>query len=924
MYPYYALFDESRREADENRFWFWNSMHFPVPMPAFDVQCIDAPYQAVGEWQNRFFAVPPAMGIDYRIVNGYVYISGNPVTDPEKIAERVEYFQRRAGYYFEHWEELYAGWKPKMEALIAEITELPVPELPEYEPDALMEESDREHDRRRRSHGVQPHAPLRRPDVAAPLRAPAARLRRVRHVLGLLQERAARHPGAAHRADGRRHRRAPLQAERRAAPPREARDRRRRSTAPSPTGRTPAEIDAELGESDAGRAWLEELERTKDPWFNMATGDGLYHYYRSWYDDPTHPVRLDRRLRPRAQRTARTSSGRRRRSSASATGSPRSTARCSTTTRAATFNELLGLSRMVFPYVEEHKFFCDYWFLTRWWNKLREFGALLARHGFLEDAEDVFNLGRHEVAMALDELLLTWATGGAAARAGALAADRRAAQGAARAARRLDAAAGARRTPECDHRPDDDHALGRHDRARPGLGARGGGREAASSGAAASPGTVEGAARVVITADELATRAGGRHPRLPDHVSGLGADLLERPGRRHRHRRRHVARGDRLPRVRAAGGRRHRPRDGRDRARARRSASTARPASSRSSTRDCRVHPSARRAAADRRGRVRRQEREPRRPARGRDPGAGRVRRQRGRLSRVRRRRRPGRPDRGGAEACGRRRRRGGRRRVEGDRRGDALRAAARGGARRDRRRLRRARRGEPPVAVRSSAIGEDSDEATFAGQQESFLWVRGAEQVCDAVRDCWVSLYTPRAMSYRARLGAADAEPAMGVTVQLMVDAEVSGVLFTCNPVSGDPSMVAVNASWGLGLAVVGGEVTPGRLPRQQGHGRGRAPEDQREARRVRAGRGWSRDGAGRGRGGSAGRALPRRGGARGARRDRRSASSGTSAHTRTSSGRSRESRSLPESLVVLQARPVTARPQASHAAVRARRCRS
>ena len=53
---------------------------------------------------------------------------------------------------------------------------------------------------------------------------------------------------------------------------------------------------------------------------------------------------------------------------------------------------------MVFPYVEEHKFFCDYWFLTRWWNKLREFGALLARHGFLEDGEDVFQLGRHEVA----------------------------------------------------------------------------------------------------------------------------------------------------------------------------------------------------------------------------------------------------------------------------------------------------------------------------------------------------------------------------------------------------------------------------------------------------------------------------------------------------------------------------------------------
>jgi pyruvate,water dikinase len=117
----------------------------------------------------------------------------------------------------------------------------------------------------------------------------------------------------------------------------------------------------------------------------------------------------------------------------------------------------------------------------------------------------------------------------------------------------------------------------------------------------------------------------------------------------------------------------------------------------------------------------------------------------------------------------------------------------------------------EPPVAVRSSALGEDGQDATFAGQQETYLWVRGRDHVCDAVRDCWVSLYSPPAMTYRARLGQqAAGEPAMGVAVQLMVDAEVSGVMFTCNPVSGDPSMVAVNASWGLGLAVVGGEVTP------------------------------------------------------------------------------------------------------------------
>src|ERR1700744_6435046 len=114
----------------------------------------------------------------------------------------------------------------------------------------------------------------------------------------------------------------------------------------------------------------------------------------------------------------------------------------------------------------------------------------------------------------------------------------------------------------------------------------------------------------------------------------------------------------------------------------------------------------------------------------------------------------------------------------------------------------------EVPVAVRTSALGEDSAEATFAGQQDTYLWVRGIDAVCDAVKKCWASLYSIEAVAYRERFGVEN--PAMGVTIQRMVDAAVSGVMFTRNPVSGDRSMVAINASWGLGLAVVGGEVTP------------------------------------------------------------------------------------------------------------------
>ena len=143
MYPYYALFDERRREQDEQRFWFWNSMHFPLPMPAFDLVCSDVPYMGIATWQNRVFAVPPVMGIDYRVVNGYIYISGNPVTDPAKIAERAEFFQKRAGYYFQNWDELYGKWKKKMETLIADVSGLEVPDLPEYEPEEIVLEDDR-------------------------------------------------------------------------------------------------------------------------------------------------------------------------------------------------------------------------------------------------------------------------------------------------------------------------------------------------------------------------------------------------------------------------------------------------------------------------------------------------------------------------------------------------------------------------------------------------------------------------------------------------------------------------------------------------------------------------------------------------------------------------------------------------------------
>ena len=113
-------------------------------------------------------------------------------------------------------------------------------------------------------------------------------------------------------------------------------------------------------------------------------------------------------------------------------------------------------------------------------------------------------------------------------------------------------------------------------------------------------------------------------------------------------------------------------------------------------------------------------------------------------------------------------------------------------------------------VAVRSSANAEDLPGLSFAGQQETYLNVRGQDSLVKAVRDCWASLWTAQAISYRHEMGIEQGSVAMAVVVQTMVPADVAGILFTANPATGERSEMIINASFGLGEAVVGGQVTP------------------------------------------------------------------------------------------------------------------
>jgi pyruvate, water dikinase len=114
------------------------------------------------------------------------------------------------------------------------------------------------------------------------------------------------------------------------------------------------------------------------------------------------------------------------------------------------------------------------------------------------------------------------------------------------------------------------------------------------------------------------------------------------------------------------------------------------------------------------------------------------------------------------------------------------------------------------PVAVRSSATAEDSPDASFAGEHDTYLWVRGADEVIDKIRSCWASMYTDRAIAYREEMGYEHYNVDMAVAVQKMVRPRSAGVAFTLDPTNGDRSGICIDSAWGFGEGVVSGEVTP------------------------------------------------------------------------------------------------------------------
>jgi pyruvate,water dikinase len=410
LYPYYYLFSPERREFEEGKFWFQDSMHHPEPLYPFDTITCESWWVALGEYNSRVFIMPPALGIDQRVLNGYLYISANALTDNEVIGQRVGHFMERAGYYFQNWDALYEQWKQKAEAVIGDLKAVKVPDLPEMEDLAMV----------KAGRGVTSAY-----DLLEAYNRVIENMHKMWHLhfefLNLGYAAYLTFYGFCKQAFPD----IPDQSIAKMVsgidvilfrPDEELKRLAREALRLGVDGVfdetvQPDAVIARMQASAAGQAWLAELEASKDPWFNFSTGTGFYHLHRSWIDDLSVPCMGIRtyieKLRAGAQIDRPLEAVRAERDRLAAEYA----ALLPTEEDRQAFEQQLGLARTVFPYVENHNFYVEHWHHTLFWNKMREFGRLFVQHGFFAETDDIFFLHRFEISAALYDLIAAWGVG---------------------------------------------------------------------------------------------------------------------------------------------------------------------------------------------------------------------------------------------------------------------------------------------------------------------------------------------------------------------------------------------------------------------------------------------------------------------------------------------------------------------------------
>ena len=409
LYPYSVLFSEGRREYEDNRFWFWDSMHWGGAMTPWDSTFLEMAIASLSQFNSRHYRIPPADGINFRVLYGYPFFSPVPVDEPARIEARIPEFVERAGHYFANWDELYANWLQKVKANIDDIRAVDFSPLPEMEDLSVITGGSG------LGSGYRIQAEYHRfKDLCLKVWQYHFEFLNLGYAayldfFGFCKQAFPSIPdlGIAKMVAG---------VEVDLFRPNEELKALARLAIDLGLGdafdRPDAASVAVALDSDAGRTWRARWDEVSEPWFNFSSGTGFYHYDRTWIDYPEIPYAFIRDYIAKITAGIDIS----RPIEAIRTERDRVVEEYSellaTDEDREAFTAKLALARVVFPYVENHNFYIEHWTMSTVWRKLRELGETLVKEGATSDAEDVFYFRRDEMDEVLWDIYMSWAVNG--------------------------------------------------------------------------------------------------------------------------------------------------------------------------------------------------------------------------------------------------------------------------------------------------------------------------------------------------------------------------------------------------------------------------------------------------------------------------------------------------------------------------------
>jgi pyruvate,water dikinase len=408
LYSYSLPFSDARRDYEDSMFWFRDGIHWHSVITPFDATFVQFALSSLGQYNSRHYLVPPALGVDYRVLNGWVYLTPVPVADPAEIPDRVPHFLERAGYYYGHWDELYASWIDKARDVIARLEAIEFHPLPDMVPLEVVTSGAGKSNMYDLVHSY--HELI---DIALELWQYHFEFLNLGYAAYLdyfmfcktvfpdIPDLSIAKMVAGIDVDLFR-------------PDQELRKLARSAIELGVDDvleqGTVDEALALVAALPGGDTWIAQYEAAKYPWFNYSNGSGFYHSDAVWAERLDIPFAFLRGYIRKLQ-------------AGETIDTPTAEVIAERDRVAGEYLELLdgddrvnfetklGLSRTVFHYVENHNFYVEHWGHSVFWRKMRELSSVFCKEGFWADVDDIFLLRREEVDDALWDMVGNWATG---------------------------------------------------------------------------------------------------------------------------------------------------------------------------------------------------------------------------------------------------------------------------------------------------------------------------------------------------------------------------------------------------------------------------------------------------------------------------------------------------------------------------------